>query len=52
MINKTNEPFELPFGAVSCEKEMELLQNNYKDYFFDHAPFNKKALDKSLKRNN
>ena len=34
-----------PFGEVCFEDEHKLLKEHYKDYFFDHVPFNANALD-------
>lgn len=34
----------LPFGAESCESEIKLLKGAYKDYYFQHTPFNEEAL--------
>ena len=34
-----------PFGEISCEKEVKLLRDSYKDYFFEHTQFNSQALD-------
>jgi hypothetical protein len=37
--------FLYPFGEVSCEQELEVLQEHYHEYFYDESPFNKEALD-------
>ena len=34
-----------PFGEVSCEREVEILQTQYQKYFFDHVPFTEQAID-------
>ena len=36
-----------PFGEICCEHELEILQKDYKMYFFSEAPFNREALDPS-----
>jgi hypothetical protein len=33
-----------PFGEVACETEIKLLQDRYREYFFEEAPFNKPSL--------
>jgi hypothetical protein len=34
-----------PFGENSCQQEMELFQEEYQRFYFDHVSFNKKAID-------
>jgi hypothetical protein len=36
-----------PFGEESSEQEFKILGQRYKEYFFNHAPFNRRALDKN-----
>jgi hypothetical protein len=38
-------PAPNPFGEVSCEEEVELFGDRYKEYFFQESPFNSRALD-------
>ena len=38
--------FNQPFGEVSCEDEMSLLQEDFKKYYFDHVPYNNFTLEK------
>ncbi len=37
--------FQLPFGAESCEHELEVLQDHYKEYYYEESRFNAEALD-------
>jgi hypothetical protein len=34
-----------PFGENSCQQEIELFQEEYQRFYFDHVSFNKKAVD-------
>ncbi len=34
-----------PFGEICCEDEVKLLQDHYREYYFDHAPFNREAVE-------
>jgi hypothetical protein len=45
-VEPTDDRVEsLPFGEVSCERELSLLKDRYTKYYFDHAPFNDASLD-------
>lgn len=37
-----------PFGEADCESEVELLQQDYSEYFFYHTRFNNSALDPNV----
>jgi hypothetical protein len=34
-----------PFGEASCQEEVEILGDEYQNYYFHHTPFNTEALD-------
>lgn len=36
-----------PFGEVCCEDEIQLLNDQFKEYYFDHVPFNQYTLENS-----
>lgn len=40
--------FLYPFGEVSCEQELEVLQEHYREYYYGESPFNKEALDPEI----
>jgi hypothetical protein len=45
-VETTNDGVEsLPFGEISCERELLLLKDRYTTYYFDYAPFNNASLD-------
>jgi hypothetical protein len=37
-----------PFGEVCCEDEVALLQERFKDYYFDQVPFNGLSLKRDV----
>ena len=46
-VLETESPvcFLQPFGEVSCEVELQILQEHYRDYYFNHLPFNREATE-------
>ena len=44
-MNPIASGFKLPFGAESCEHELEALQDHYKEYYYEQSRFNAEALD-------
>jgi energy-coupling factor transporter ATP-binding protein EcfA2 len=44
----TDSGFLYPFGEVSCEQELEVLQEHYYEYFYDQSPFNEEVLDPEI----
>jgi energy-coupling factor transporter ATP-binding protein EcfA2 len=40
--------FKYPFGEESCEHELKVLQNSYKDYYYNFSRFNAEALDEEV----
>lgn len=41
-----NNTLKHPFGEVSFEDELKILGPRYREYFFDHVPFNSECLEK------
>jgi energy-coupling factor transporter ATP-binding protein EcfA2 len=45
-VNTSSQPyFEYPFGAESCEHEYAVLQDRYREFFYDLSRFNQEALE-------
>ena len=44
-MNPVAPGFKLPFGAESCEHELEALQDRYQEYYYEQSRFNTEALD-------
>lgn len=38
--------FRYPFGEESCEHEVAILQEKYRDYFYDQSRFNRETLER------
>ncbi|KAF0107312.1 MAG: Uncharacterized protein FD146_1790 [Anaerolineaceae bacterium] len=40
--------FPYPFGEVSCEDEIDVLQDHYSEFFYDLSRFNEEATDSEV----
>lgn len=40
--------FQYPFGEVSCENEIEVLQEHYSEFFYDKSRFNEEAINPEI----
>lgn len=40
--------FRYPFGEVSCENELDVLQDHYSEFYYDQSRFNEEAIDPEI----